>query len=158
MQKEEIWHCANAEIENNSTENKKPDSGAKSKKKTTKALKDPAKRINDYFPVVPKANAESSEDNRVGAKDDTRITEQTTPDKSAQENGKIQTLETAKSKYIAPYPTFDHSLHGDLTWMHLHYEYPWFGAKGNNFYIIVNQEKKAPSTSEESKLFEDKLK
>jgi hypothetical protein len=30
--------------------------------------------------------------------------------------------------------------------------------RGINFYIIVNQEKKAPSTSEESKLFEDKLK
>lgn len=90
-------------------ENKKPDSGVKSKKKTTKALKDPTKRINDYFPVVPKANAESSEDNRVGAKDDTRITEHTTPDKSAQENGKSQTIEPVKSKYISPYRTFDNS-------------------------------------------------
>ena len=131
MQKEEILHCEKGEIANNLEENKKPDSGVKSKKKTTKALKDPTKRINDYFPVVPKANAESSEDNRVGMKDDTRITEHTTPDKSAQENGKSQTLEVPKSKYIQQYLIFNSSKHSYFNYIHHHDEYPLFWRQGN---------------------------
>jgi len=81
-----------------SVQNTKQSSGVKSKNKTSKALKDSTKRIEDYFQAVPKANVERTEDSGVALKDESRVTEHTTPDKSVAENVKCQANEVSKGK------------------------------------------------------------
>lgn len=100
MQKEENLQCEKGEKPKirDKNQNKKP--STKSKNRKHKAVDETTKRIKDYFPTVPKSNKERQEDNGVGSKDETRVTDFTTPDKSGNENGINHAPETNKGKQI----------------------------------------------------------
>ena len=105
MQKEENlqWESAQkGNTTNKSVKKSKQGPKTKSKIKNSKAAKDQGKRIKDYFPTVPKAVTGRQEDSGVGPKDETRITDHTTPDKSRFENGNWQTTEdnTGKQEHL----------------------------------------------------------
>jgi hypothetical protein len=102
MNKDENLHWEKAENIEMTGENTKQEPAVKSKTKTKGAVKDPAKRINDYFPVVPKANQEKGEDSGVASKDESRVTEHTTPDKWVAEILNGRTNSDSKGKIPTP--------------------------------------------------------
>lgn len=95
---QENLHCEKEEKPKIRDENQKQRPSTKSKNRKNKAAVDTTRKINDYFPQVPKSNKESKEDKGVGGKDETRVTDYTTPDKASKENGKSHTQDPNPSK------------------------------------------------------------
>ena len=82
-------------------ENPKQEPAVKSKTKSKGAMKDASKRISDYFAAVPKASLETKEDSGVTSKDETRVTDHTTPDKQVSEILKLSSNGPSKGKIRA---------------------------------------------------------
>lgn len=98
MLKEENLHWESGEKGKISDKNTTKRATSRSKNKKKKAAIDTSKRIMDYFSTVPKGSKERNEENGVGTKDETRVTNHTTPDKSGFENGNSQAIDTNKGK------------------------------------------------------------
>ena len=90
MQKEENLEKDSEKLGKIVSQNKKQKPCAKSKNKKKNAASEATKRINDYFTVIPKSNAERQPDNGDGGKEESRATQHTTPDKPNSQNGKSQ--------------------------------------------------------------------
>lgn len=132
MNSAENLHCETAENWEISDENTKQKATVNAKNKNKGALKDATKRINDYFPVVPKANVEKGEDSGVASKDESRVTEHTTPDKWILENSIWHINGDSKGKIRASNRRFAISKYIIDICLRLHCLYPSFGAKGFN--------------------------
>ena len=74
-------------------------SNTKSKNGKKKDLADTTKRIKDYFPSVPRCTNETQETSGMGVKDETRVTDHTTPDKAIIQNAKSQVNGGEKGKH-----------------------------------------------------------
>lgn len=99
MSKEANLHWEKGKVNDISEADNLLESKAKPKNKVGKGLKDPSKRINDYFPVVPKGNQETKEDSGVESKEaESKITEHTTPDKSVSASANSKPKEVVKGK------------------------------------------------------------
>ena len=102
MQKEEKLEWESQEKPKTQEKKSKPRPNVKSKNRRNKDAVDTTKRIKDYFPTVPRATKETKEDSGVGAKDETRVTDLTTPDKPNLKNGISQATPDQKGKQVGP--------------------------------------------------------
>lgn len=102
MQKEEKLEWENQEKAKTLEKKSKPRPNVKSKNRRNKDAIETTKRIKDYFPTVPRANKETKEDSGVGTKDETRVTDHTTPDKLNSKNGISQADINKKGKQVSP--------------------------------------------------------
>jgi len=100
MQKEEKLELVSEKVDKILDQNKKQRPNTKSKNRRKEANNKSTKRIKDYFPTVPKSGSEKVGDKGTGAKDESRVTEHTTPDKANIENDKSQSNKTAPSKHV----------------------------------------------------------
>jgi hypothetical protein len=102
MQKEEKLEWENHEKPKTQEKKSKPRPNVKSKNRRNKEAVDTTKRIKDYFPTVPRVSKETKEDSGVGAKDETRVTDHTTPDKpNLHKNGISQANTNQKGKQVS---------------------------------------------------------
>ena len=90
MQKEEKFELVSEKVDKILDQNKKHRSMTKSKKRKKKESNNSIKRIGDYFPPIAKVSLERPGENGVGPKDESRVTEHTSPDKANLENDKSQ--------------------------------------------------------------------
>lgn len=92
MQKEDYLEKESEKVDKIISENKNQKPSTKSKNRKKNTVNDATKRIKDYFPIIPKSNAERQPDNGDGGKDESRVTQHTTPDKPKSQNDKSQNI------------------------------------------------------------------